>query len=222
MKQLILNALKAKFEGVSENILNRIAEKLAKTVTKEDDVQAATDAVTFQQIIDSEADRRATEATQTAVNNYEKKYSIKEGKPVTTGGGQGTQTEPDNDNKGNGNTDDIPEWAKALIDSNKALGEKISGIEKDKVSVSRKQKLEAVIEKLPETLRKPYSRIALTDMSDEDFETFINETGADVDGLVTDLAAKGSVLQPPKSGGGATKVKEPTKEETDAVINGML
>jgi hypothetical protein len=33
MKNKILDALKAKFEGVSEAILGRIAEKLAKTVT---------------------------------------------------------------------------------------------------------------------------------------------------------------------------------------------
>lgn len=31
MRQLILNALKAKFQGVSESILGRIADKLCKT-----------------------------------------------------------------------------------------------------------------------------------------------------------------------------------------------
>ena len=63
MKKIILDALKAKYVGVSESILNRMAEKLVKTVTKEEDVAAAVEAVTFQQI-DSEADRRATEASQ--------------------------------------------------------------------------------------------------------------------------------------------------------------
>jgi hypothetical protein len=47
MKNLILNALRTRFAGVNESILNRIADKLAKTVMKEDDVQAAVDAVTF-------------------------------------------------------------------------------------------------------------------------------------------------------------------------------
>jgi hypothetical protein len=111
-----LNALKARFAGVSESILNRIAEKLAKTVTKEDDVAAAVDAVTFQQVIDSESDRRATEASQTAVTNYERRHSLKEGKPVT-GGGQGNENEPDK--KEDGNNNDTPAWAKAIIESTK-------------------------------------------------------------------------------------------------------
>lgn len=33
MRQLILNALKAKFQGVSEGIWGRIADKLCKTVS---------------------------------------------------------------------------------------------------------------------------------------------------------------------------------------------
>lgn len=80
MKKIILDALKAKYVGVSESILNRMAEKLVKTVTKEEDVAAAVEAVTFQQVIDSEADRRATEASQSAVANYEKRHSLKKGR----------------------------------------------------------------------------------------------------------------------------------------------
>jgi hypothetical protein len=217
MKQLILNALKAKYEGVSENILNRIADKLAKTVTKEDDVQAAVDAVTFQQVIDGEADRRATEATQNAVTNYEKKYSIKEGKPVTTGGGQGTQTEPD---KGNDDKGETPAWAKAIIESNKALGDKLASLEGEKVTTSRKQKLDAVIDKLPDNLKKPYSRISLKDMTDDEFSTFITETTAEVEGLASDFAAKGAVIKTPM-GGGFTK-KEPSKEEAATIIGGII
>ena len=34
MKQKLFDALKAKFPGVNANVLNRIAEKLAKTVTR--------------------------------------------------------------------------------------------------------------------------------------------------------------------------------------------
>ena len=52
MKQKILEALKTRFIGVDEKVLNRVAEKLAKTVTTEEGVQPAVDATTFQQIID--------------------------------------------------------------------------------------------------------------------------------------------------------------------------
>lgn len=80
MKKEILEALKAKFEGVSEAILNRIADKLAKTVTKQEDVATAVEGVTFQQVLESYGDSRATEAQQTAVTNYEKKHGLKDGK----------------------------------------------------------------------------------------------------------------------------------------------
>jgi hypothetical protein len=217
MRILILNALKTRFVGVSEIVLNRIADKLAKTVTKDDDVQAAVDAVTFQQVIDGEADRRATEATQTAVANYEKKHSLKEGKPVA-GGGQGYEIEPAK--KENGNENDTPAWAKAIIESNKTLSEKLSALEGEKITTSRKQKLEAVISKLPDNLKKPYGRISLKDMTEDEFNTLITETTEEVEDLAADFAAKGSVLKPPM-GGGATK-KEPSKEEAAEILSGII
>ena len=53
MRQLILDALKTKFTGVSEKILGRIADKLAKTVTTQEQVQTAVDGVQFQQVLES-------------------------------------------------------------------------------------------------------------------------------------------------------------------------
>lgn len=82
MYQQILDALKKKFAGVNDKILERMAKKMAKTTKTEDEVQTAVDGVTFQQIIDSEGDRRANEATDTAVRNYETKHNLKDGKPV--------------------------------------------------------------------------------------------------------------------------------------------
>lgn len=82
MKQLILNALKAKFTGVSDSILDRVAAKLAQTVTSADQVQTAVDGVTLQQVLESYGDSRATQAQQTAVHNYEQKYGLKDGVKV--------------------------------------------------------------------------------------------------------------------------------------------
>jgi hypothetical protein len=144
---------------------------------------------------------RATEASQTAVTNYEKRHSLKEGKPVT-GGGQGNENEPDK--KEDGNNNDTPAWAKAIIESNKTLSEKLSALEGEKVTASRKQKLDAVIGKLPNNLQKPYGRISLKDMTEDEFNTLITETTEEVEDLSADFAAKGSVLKTPM-GSGATK-----------------
>ena len=58
MKQKILEALKAKFPGVNANVLNRIADKLAKTVTTDEQVTTAIAGVTkeFIEIIESYGD----------------------------------------------------------------------------------------------------------------------------------------------------------------------
>lgn len=91
MRKQILDALKAKFQGVSESILNRIADKLCKTVTTAEQVQTAVDGVTIQQVIESYADSRATEASQTAVHTYEQKYGLKDGAKVEQPSGAAAQ-----------------------------------------------------------------------------------------------------------------------------------
>ena len=95
MKKEILEALAAKFEGVSSAVLDRIANKLAKTITKTEDIATAVEGVTIQQIIDSYTDSRITEASETArknaVNDYESKYGLKDGVKTVDNNPQETQ-----------------------------------------------------------------------------------------------------------------------------------
>lgn len=109
MKTKLFEALKTKFEGVSEQTLNRIAEKAAKTVTEDDAVQPYVDGVTFQNVIDSEADYRATKGSLTAIENYEKKFNIKDGKPNQP---PKKDDKTDDDKK----DEDTPEWAKKILE----------------------------------------------------------------------------------------------------------
>ena len=131
MRKEILDALKAKFTGVSDAILGRIADKLAKTATTAEQVATAVEGVTFQQVLESYGDSRATEAQQTAVSNYEKKHGLKDGKQVKGGASAEHNDEPDNQH-GNGDND-IPAWAKAIIDGQKSLSDRLATIEGDKV-----------------------------------------------------------------------------------------
>ena len=79
MRKEILEALTAKFEGVSASILGRIADKLAKTATTPEQVKTAVEGMTLQQVIESYGDSRATEASNTArenaVKDYESRYA---------------------------------------------------------------------------------------------------------------------------------------------------
>ncbi len=95
MKKEILEALTTKFQGVSSSVLDRIATKLAKTITKTEDIATAVEGVTIQQIIDSYTDSRVTEASETArknaVNDYESKYGLKDGVKTVDDNPQKTQ-----------------------------------------------------------------------------------------------------------------------------------
>lgn len=80
MKKEIFEALTTKFQGVSASILDRIAGKLAKTVTTAEQVKTAVEGVTIQQVIESYTDSRVTEASETArknaVQDYETRYGL--------------------------------------------------------------------------------------------------------------------------------------------------
>lgn len=206
MKKELLAALKAKFEGVNESILSRIADKLAKTTTKEEDVATAVSGVTIQQIIEGYGDSRATEAQQSAVRNYEEKYGLKDGERV-----QEPKLKPQEET--------MPEWAKQLVEENKTLSERLGRMDGERIAAERKQKLSAVFKKLPENLRKPYERMSIDKLSDEDFTTLVGEITAEVDEIASFVKSKGAVFGRPAAHQGTDNSQELSKEEQEAIAS---
>ena len=204
MKNKILELLKPKFEGVSETILGRIADKLSKTAKTDEDVNTLVEGVTFQQILESYGDSRATEAQQSAVANYEKKHGLKDGKSV--------KTEPKTEPKAEPKTekDDVPAWARALIDSNNSLKSELEAIKGEKTTNKRKSELDKVLNKAPEKIRQRYTkdfeRMSFKD--DEDFNAWIGDITPDVEAITNDYNTKGGVVRRPKSGGGGNGENE--------------
>lgn len=201
--------------------MGRIADKLAKTVTTAEQVATAVEGVTLQQLLDSYGDSRATEAQQTAVHNYESKYGLKDGQKIDNGGGsqggqqggaQTVQTPP-------AGGEQVPAWAQALIDSNKTITERLNKMDVDRTTATRKQQLSAIIEKLPENLRKAYERTPVDGLSEEQFSTLIGEITSEVDGIVNDTRAKGAVFGRPaaQNGGSSSQGNELTKEQREAI-----
>lgn len=221
MKKEILEALKAKFPGVSESILGRIADKLAKTAATQEQVTTAVEGVTIQQVLESYGDSRATEAQQTAVSNYEKKYGLKEGLKVEGGT---PKIEPNKPTPAAGGDDLASQIAAAVTAAMKPLQDEITALKSGKVAETRKQTLDAIISKLPESLRKPYTRTPVSDLTDEEFEKLTNEIQTEVEGLVTATNVRGAVFGRPVGGGtqaGNSKGKEATEEEANSVIERM-
>lgn len=219
MKQQILTALKAKFVGVSDAILDRVATKLAQTVTTAEQVQTAVDGVTFQQVLESYGDSRATQATQTAVHNYETKYGLKDGVKVTPPETQPPVVPPVTPpvTPPAGGAETVPAWAQALIDSNNSLKNELAQMKIARTTETRKQQISTLIEKLPENLRKAYSRTPVDGLTDEQFTALVGEITTEVGDIQSSILQKGAVFGKPAAQNGGNQGAELTKEQVAAI-----
>lgn len=224
MKTKILEGLRAKFPGVKDSVLSRIAEKLAETVTTEEAVTTSVEGVTFQQVLESYGDSRATEATQTSVTNYEKKHGLKDGKPVE---------DPNKGKEPKKTEDEMPAWAKALVEQNENLSKQLQAINGDKLAKARKDKLDAIIKDAPEAVKtlvaggiKPEAFA-----TEEEYDAHLATIKTQVETLSTQLQAKGGVFKSPPGGGGGggekpsqeveARIKEREAEAAAPAIQGL-
>lgn len=210
MEKEILEALTARFQGVSASILGRIAAKLAKTAVTAEQVKTAVEGVTIQQVIESYGDSRATEASETArknaVRDYENRHGLKDGVKVTLEPPQPAAPATPSA----GGTDETPSWAKTLI-------ERLDRLETARTTDNRTQRLNAVIDRLPENLRKAYMRIPVESYSEEDFARVLGEISTEVQGIADDTAARGAVFGRPSAPAGQTRPTELTEAQKAAI-----
>ena len=219
MNKLISDALKATFVGVSDAILDRVATKLAQTVTTAEQVQTAVDGVTFQQVLESYGDSRATQATQTAVHNYETKYGLKDGVKVTPPEQQPPVVPPVTPpvTPPAGGAEAVPAWAQALIESNNSLKNELAQMKTDRTTETRKQQISTLIEKLPENLRKAYSRTPVDGLTDEQFTALVGEITTEVGDIQSSIQQKGAVFGKPAAQNSGNQGAELTKEQVAAI-----
>lgn len=213
MEKKILDALTEKYSGVKESILRRVATKLAKTVTEEDDITTAVEGA-FADVLEAYGDQRATDAQKTAVANYERKHGLKDGKAVDGG-------KPDNDEPEPIPADDTPEWAKALIEANKSLKERLDAMDGEKRSQSRRSIIDGILEPLTDIQRKPYKHMRLEDMSEDDFTALQETIKGEVEEMVNEQNARSTVFGRPAQLGKQQNSQQATEKEVDAVVKTM-
>ena len=151
-----------------------------------------------------------------AITNYEKKHNLKDGKAVTGGDDHNAPDNSDDDTN-------TPAWAKQLIEDNKALRTRLDSIETEKRTTSRKEKLTAIIDKLPASQRKGYERTAIDALSDEEFDTLLTEVGSEVDTIIKENKTNGTTFGAPyqrTQGARGGETEKATKEEVDKVTAG--
>lgn len=208
----IFALLKTKFEGVDDATIGRVADKLAKTAT---DASAAVDGCTFAQVLEMYGDSRATEASLSAVRNYERKHGLKDGKAIEVQKqAQQQNTQPQDGNNGGG---EVAELLRELKSQNELLKARLDSIEAKGITKTRMGEIGKIVEKLPEALRKPYSRISVDGLSDEDYTSLKNEISAEVEQLAQAQKANGAVFQQPKFVSGPVSTKELSEEQMSAI-----
>lgn len=105
----LLAGLQQKFPGADTATLTRIATKKAEGVTDEIKINSIVEGISFQDVLQNYGDYRAGQANISSVANYEKKYGLKDGKPI-----KGSQkTDPP---KPEPKPDEKPDIAKMIAD----------------------------------------------------------------------------------------------------------
>jgi hypothetical protein len=168
MKEKILALLLTAFSGVRKDGLSQLARTLALQVATDDEAKALVDKLTKAQVDEfvkefrAEVDKEVSDSNKTFETNLKKKFDLVEKK----------KSEHDDDDSkkkgGDDKNDEVPEWAKALLESNKTLSEKLSNYEKSDVAKSRLQSLN---DKLAACKDENFKAQALKDFARMQFDT---------------------------------------------------
>lgn len=212
MRTIISKALAAKFQGVDAKIIDSVAAKLAKTVSTEAQATAAADAVTFQQLLETYGESRATEASQTAIANYERKHGLKDGKQEKSEGGSEEAKEPEGESKG----DTAGELAAAI----KSLRAELDGLKQTRVDEAHATRFAELISSLPDSYKTAYSRTRTKGLSEEEFTKLVESITPEVEAIKAEANSKGVVLGRPMNHEQTNPQTQAqaSEAETDAVV----
>lgn len=211
IKKAIRALLQSKFGGVqlSDARVEQLVKQLDGKVTTEDELsqkmEALNELLPFSDIA-KEDDRQRTLAAE-----LEKLKSKK----------QVTEEKKEEEEKREGG-EEIPSWAKALIDGNKAVTEKLAALEGQKIVNDRKSailaKLKDADEAYANKVFRDFSRMSFQD--DASFEEYLGDVEADFTAHAQAQAESKLGKDAPYFGTGAGgKNKEASKEELDAVMD---
>ncbi|WP_455636508.1 hypothetical protein [Parabacteroides sp.] len=219
-KQQVFVRLKPKLKafGFNRKELMSVAAKIADNLTSADDasdedvnaeIDTQIDAVLpYLQVSQSFANRVIEENRKK--NDDDETDDDDDDEPSNTTNRQAGSNKKNPKDKGK--NDDAPEWAKGLVQTVQTLNDEIAALKGEKVTTSRKSKLEAVLKDSgtfgTRTL-KSFSKMNFE--NDEEFEEFLSEVTEDLKAYNQERADSGlsTMGEPPAAGGGKPKDEEP-------------
>jgi len=209
----IFQKLKAKHKNVPKSILDKAADHIEKGVNEETEVEDAVEdaeglVTGFFTLFQSEGDRRAELALKGVKPDAEK--------------GKEDDEDPNSPKPGKDDKE-TPAWAKALIESNKQVTDRLNAIEQGKTVDQRKQaletKLQGVDEKFSALTLKAFSRMKFD--TPEEFDAFLEEVEADAADYGQNLSDKSLSQQTKPKSANTKATKEASEADISAAIGNM-
>jgi len=211
MKDKILEALKTKYKnlGFGDKAFDGVASYLEKNIKEETEIETATQGVdTLLKAFQGEVDKVRGEKTtlQKELDELKKAQGNPTPEPTPNPNPQG----------GGNNQEDMPTWAKTILDDQKAIKDSLQAYSIEKITNSRKSTLESVLKDAPEAYRNStlnsFGMMNFTD--DESFNAYIEQTKT----TANDLSLNASSSRP-FGGGRSNSGKEASEKEIAAVVD---
>ena len=218
MKEKIMTFLKGKLQGTSESYLNAVSEHYSKSITEESQIEATlNDGVIGllklnAEVLQKEGDRRATEATKTAVKNAFEKLGLDEN-------GNKKETNSPNPTNPPQNPDDTTKKMEEFFNSKiTPLQQELAAFKKKEIQQTLQTK---VIAKLKEKgVSEKYYNGRITDLENEEaIDALVTQIETGWKDLVQEYAEAGVHLIKPASSGSGIKEGEALGKEIAAQRN---
>lgn len=218
MEEKIFEMLKTKYSnlGLSNDVLNGYAKYLAASVTEEAGIDAAV--ATIEPLLKmQQKEYDKIRAAQKKAEEVKKDNEKKDNEPIV----KNEVIKNEKKEKEEKKNDEIPEWAKTLIKDFSSIKKDLSDRDHAEIISKRRAEVESITSKLPDSVKKAYSRMNL-DVSDEDYEALKTSLTTEVEETMKEFNQKRSIFSPPYAGGGENDGNPISKKEADEIAKSVL
>lgn len=232
MKKKLIEAIKAKFVGIDDNTAERLAKRTiqkGEPITNDDEVAVAVEAITLSDVLKSVTDFSADDA----VKKYEEKYGLDKGEKKNPKPNDPPEppkpADPPKPQEGGDKDEAMKAMFKEMFSTfSKEIAQKIQTVSDDvaamksgRVAENRRAQLNGLLKDLKDFQKKPYGRIQVEKMSDEEFDSFLTEVKEEVNDIISENRASGGVFTPPFGGRHEPTgpVKEASADEIQALVD---
>lgn len=177
MVDKLLQSLKTKYAhlGLEENILKAIATRLANAVKEESEIENAVKGVEEEvKLLQSVADKGRTSLTKAEEARKKLEKELEEERAKSNPKPQNPPTPPKEPKP-----DEMPEWAKSLVEAVKKQNETIAAFQEEKQQQSAKERF--INQLKTQGVSEPFYKhhLGRTFKDDEEMNAFVNELKAD-------------------------------------------